>query len=1242
MLTQIETLVTGSVLECSAVLVAGLVAWGLLRKSSAAHRHLVLAISLIGCAFLPVGKGLLPKIAVPVLPSELSSIPLTAPLPALPIPENHSSQDSPSSPNSHLETTFAPPLEPQLSQTASLLAPPAPSARPQLVAFRWRVLWWIGPLLMAGSLAFSAFGLRRLRLSSRRIQLPEAVCDSAASLLAGRPFPEVREHSSVRIPMITGALRPVIYLPAGRGSWSEDCLTAVIRHEIAHLVRGDLKIQWAVNVSLALYGFHPLAWLVAGLLGKEREKACDDLVLATGNRPSVYAESLLEVICALKRSGRGRQWLPTHAIGMAQQPSKIAARIQAILSGAVNRARPTRGRVAWSVAMAAVMIVALGAVRLAHAAPASPKAAPTTLAAKPAPSAEPKGGADASSPFEDPDPDGRWCRVGKEVGSVLLTILDEAGHPVENAEVTQDYLLASNGGYAFRKKDGIITSELLKTNAKGEVNVRYPAVIRDQPSLRMRVRISHPDYCSADPYVVFADPKPITIVRGTRLVVRAHAPGSSKPLDKVHVEVAGDWHSFLPKREPGSVSVRLPDSTYFVRAIALQEDGRFLFSSPAKAELSGGGDQVLDLEVTPGTEVRGRFSDSVPRPVVSGSVCAKVDLICDGQEKHSPLQIQSLSWHVCAPVEPDGTFVLKDLPEGEVWAVGLCEGFVSQDPEAVKGWDTLHAQFLTRSGSAELKMERSGIAEIRVLTPEGAPVVNASVGFSPNQQFRKGGGLLGSGGSSAKSLRYRLETGKPLGYSLERNDPYAATTGSDGVARVGGLPAGKQSFYVNASTLQMPVSPYPGCMGRREGMVELKPGEVAKQTVRMELKPGVLADGAADPKARVVEVSGVVATPEGQPVSGAQVVLYDARSNRPLLELYTSETGAFSARITVHADPRGVVAQAVAFCLWRGEHAVGGGPIRAGANKITMEKQQLLRGKVIDTAGKPVKGAEVRLIGIPKSEGATSWFIDVDQAPIKGAFTSVTGEDGVWELRGVPAQGKATVQMEAPGAVVERNYLSLGSAPPPFVYRPEAALTGTVLYPDGRPAPGVRVIALATQHGPGSAEAFTGADGSYRVPGLPSGTYNLCVDGQEADYVAVAQEKIVATEGQTSSVPNFLLTHGALVEGTVTDEQKGTPLEGVSVANNGPHRPKSTPAVLTAVTDSHGHFRLRVAPGANRFYLCGWPPGTTGSSQSIDLNLKEGEHKSVSFKTSLSFNPVHFNAGGGFRRSHRRNPIDVP
>jgi hypothetical protein len=133
-----------------------------------------------------------------------------------------------------------------------------------------------------------------------------------------------------------------------------------LRHELAHVRRSDCLAQALAGLVCALYWFNPVAWLAAARMRVERERACDDLVVALGTtRPSEYAGHLLQI---------ARQWsaAPSGALPVAKR-SGLEQRLRALLDGANHHGAMTR-RAALSVVCAlATGLVALAGWRVAAA-----------------------------------------------------------------------------------------------------------------------------------------------------------------------------------------------------------------------------------------------------------------------------------------------------------------------------------------------------------------------------------------------------------------------------------------------------------------------------------------------------------------------------------------------------------------------------------------------------------------------------------------------------------------------------------------------------------------------------------------------------------------------------------------------------------------------------------------------------------------------------------------------------------
>ncbi|MBC7815754.1 MAG: hypothetical protein IAG10_02520, partial [Planctomycetaceae bacterium] len=85
-------------------------------------------------------------------------------------------------------------------------------------------------------------------------------------------------------------------------------------------------------IACALHWFNPLVWFAAWRLNVERERACDDLVLASGVLPSAYAGHLLDIVTGHSPA----RWTQSCGLAMARK-SSLEDRFAAILSKNLNR-----------------------------------------------------------------------------------------------------------------------------------------------------------------------------------------------------------------------------------------------------------------------------------------------------------------------------------------------------------------------------------------------------------------------------------------------------------------------------------------------------------------------------------------------------------------------------------------------------------------------------------------------------------------------------------------------------------------------------------------------------------------------------------------------------------------------------------------------------------------------------------------------------------------------------------------
>jgi beta-lactamase regulating signal transducer with metallopeptidase domain len=225
-------------------------------------------------------------------------------------------------------------------------------------------------------------------------------------------------------PLVTGLWRSTILMPPVAHAWSEDRRRAVLLHELAHVQRGDCRVQALTHAACALYWFNPLVWKAAIELRAERERACDDEVLRHGAKASSYATDLLEIARDLTPSMR-----PTAALAMAR-PAELEGRLLAVLAAGRPRGSARLSRWLVPAIMLLTTAMALGATPRApgHAAPA-PVSVPTTRVFSP-------------TAFDGHSPQSRDQE--REARSAAAATLQSAPDPDDRSRAALD--LASNGG----------------------------------------------------------------------------------------------------------------------------------------------------------------------------------------------------------------------------------------------------------------------------------------------------------------------------------------------------------------------------------------------------------------------------------------------------------------------------------------------------------------------------------------------------------------------------------------------------------------------------------------------------------------------------------------------------------------------------------------------------------------------------------------------------------------------------
>jgi bla regulator protein blaR1 len=176
---------------------------------------------------------------------------------------------------------------------AAIAAPVLPSVLPALIA-----IW------LCGFLAVLLMCIIRWRRISAAMKAATPLSDGREvgalrrmERIAGisKPIELLMSRASLE-PGIFGIARPTLIWPEGISGHLEDPhLEAVLAHEVWHVRRRD-NLSAALHMLVeAVFWFYPLVWWLGARLVEERERSCDEQVVALGSDRQVYAESILKV-----------------------------------------------------------------------------------------------------------------------------------------------------------------------------------------------------------------------------------------------------------------------------------------------------------------------------------------------------------------------------------------------------------------------------------------------------------------------------------------------------------------------------------------------------------------------------------------------------------------------------------------------------------------------------------------------------------------------------------------------------------------------------------------------------------------------------------------------------------------------------------------------------------------------------------------------------------------------------------
>ena len=355
------------------------------------------------------------------------------------------------------------------------------------------------------------------------------------------------------------------------------------------------------------------------------------------------------------------------------------------------------------------------------------------------------------------------------------------------------------------------------------------------------------------------------------------------------------------------------------------------------------------------------------------------------------------------------------------------------------------------------------------------------------------------------------------------------------------------------------------------------------------------ANGAANEKPGS-EAEVLVVGPDNRPVPDAEVQAYD--SYLVLRTYRTDQQGAFHIPAEwLNADHHAylLLAKKGESVGWRwlsglmlrsrADRSSEGQPLR-----ITLAScDRTIEGNCVDRDGRPMANVPVRVAWFNNgaNDDGSRTYPECPQCLGPG----ISDSEGRYRIK-VPEYQVCGIVAEHPEYVpLEAIYRNESPGTQQIVLREAAGkIRGRVVdAATGSPLRGARVFAqaLVPRVGRGGTRsAVSDANGEYSLASVAPGLWNVLFSHypEKPDWTAVAAEALEVKAGATAKA-DFRVAPGRLLSGEVIDAEKNAPLAGVQIGYYGTARPHSGAACLWVKTNALGRFEFHVPPGESYLYV---------------------------------------------------------
>jgi beta-lactamase regulating signal transducer with metallopeptidase domain len=330
-----------SILQVVVILTLTLAATSVMKRASASTRHWVWVSATLAVALVPLTIAGFPRLRVGPLP---------IPVPIESFMGSQSETVAAKRMNSHGAAPIGRLAGVVVARTRVDSAASIPLFSRSDYEWLLAIVWVTGAIGIQLYTLLGVLVLHDIRRTSKL--LPARYAEELRTLAAElhlRRSVQLVESDLVAGPVVSGIWRPMIILPKEANEWPRERRRVALLHELAHVKRCDCFTQLHAELVRSVYWFIPLVWLAVRRLCVERERACDDIVLSSGTKGSVYAGHLLEIAKGMSSTTR-TSLIGGATLAMARR-TQLEKRLVAILDPATPRLPVTYARMAAAVAV---------------------------------------------------------------------------------------------------------------------------------------------------------------------------------------------------------------------------------------------------------------------------------------------------------------------------------------------------------------------------------------------------------------------------------------------------------------------------------------------------------------------------------------------------------------------------------------------------------------------------------------------------------------------------------------------------------------------------------------------------------------------------------------------------------------------------------------------------------------------------------------------------------------------------